>query len=71
MQSGLFFDLGIVEPDDNPLSYLEEEEGRGGRGRPPRRPLVAPVDPKLAVSQAFSTESCKLRSCQHQSCILT
>ena len=45
-------DLGVVEPDDDPLSCLADEEGDAGGGnggRPPMRLLVAPVDPKLAV----------------------
>jgi len=49
-REGLFRDLGIVEPDDNPLSCLADEENSDGRGRPQMRFLVAPVDPKLAVS---------------------
>ena len=50
---GLVQDLGVVDPDDDPLSCLKDEEGEAGSGRgrrPPMRRLVAPVDPKLAVS---------------------
>lgn len=53
---GLFHDLGVVEPDDDPLAYVVDEEKSefGGKGRPAWRPLVAPVDPKLAVSCIFT-----------------
>eukprot|EP00904_Undaria_pinnatifida_P005226 jgi/Undpi1/1833/HiC_scaffold_12.g05220.m1 len=47
-------DLGVVEPDDDPLSCLADEEGDAGGGnggRPPMRLLVAPVDPKLAEKE--------------------
>lgn len=47
---GVFRDLGIVEPDDDPLSCLADEEEIAGGGRPEMRFLVAPVDPELAVS---------------------
>lgn len=46
----LFRDLGIVEPDDDPLSCLADEVDDAGGGRPNMRFLVAPVDPELAVS---------------------
>lgn len=51
-KKGLFDDIGVVEPDDNPLSCLveEEEAGLSGKERPPRRPLVTPVEPELLVS---------------------
>lgn len=48
-REGLFHDLGIVEPDDDPLSCLADEENDVG-GRPKMRFLVEQVDPKLAVS---------------------
>lgn len=54
-------DLGLVEPDDDPLSCLADEEGGtggGGGGRPPMRLLVAPVDSKLAVSFRCKTWLC-------------
>lgn len=50
---GLFRDLGIVEPDDNPLSCLADEEDVAGGRRPKMRFLVAPVDPELAVSYSW------------------
>lgn len=49
---GLIRDLGVVEPDDDPLSCLADEQPTGDTGkerRPPRRPLVADVDPRLEV----------------------
>lgn len=52
LQGTLIYDLGIVEPDDDPLSCLADEEdeaGRGGRRRPTGRALVEPVDPSLPV----------------------
>lgn len=45
----MFHDLGIVEPDDDPLSCLADEENGVGDG-PRMRFLVEEVDPKLAVS---------------------
>lgn len=47
-REGLFHDLGIVEPDDDPLSCLADEENSVGAG-PRMRFLVEQVDPKLAV----------------------
>lgn len=52
---GLYYNLGVIEPNDDPLSCLVDEEGEGaerGMGwcRPPMRLLVAPVDPRVAVS---------------------
>lgn len=55
-RQGLYQKLCIVEPDDDPLSCLLDEEHHTDRsndrskGRYPRRLLVAAVDPALAVS---------------------
>ena len=60
---GLIGDFDVVEPDEDPLSCLKEEEGEagGGRGgRPSMRRLVAPVDPNLAVSSQASAICCLL-----------
>lgn len=50
---GLIGGVDVVEPDEDPLSCLKEEEGEAGGGPgggPSMRRLVTPVDPKLAVS---------------------
>lgn len=49
---GWYEDLGIIEPDDNPLSCLVDEEDEAGNGRPKMCFFVAPVDPRLAVSRS-------------------
>lgn len=57
---GLYQKLCIVESDDDPLSCLLDEEHHADRshdrskGRYPRRPLVAAVDPVLVVSTGES-----------------
>eukprot|EP00903_Cladosiphon_okamuranus_P005962 g5886.t1 len=48
---GMFRDLGIIEPDDDPLSCLADEEDGAGRGSPKMKFLVAPVDPELAARE--------------------
>ena len=61
---GVFRDLCIVEPDDDPLSCLADEEGSTGGGRPKMRFLVAPVNPELAVSQSGRDRVSSIQGCR-------
>lgn len=53
VSDGLYLDLDIVEPDDDPLSSCLADRqlmmGLDGAERPTRRPVVAPVAPELVV----------------------
>lgn len=50
---GVYRDLDIIEPDDDPLSCLADEEDSAGGNKSKMRFLVAPVDPELAVSYSW------------------